>query len=58
MNSYLKPKGKSKWVKIDLIMMPKLFLKQLLLDVSLNKPFSAREVCCSHKLPTRFMTAM
>ena len=42
-NSFLKPDVTSKWAKIDLIMVPTDISKQLLLDLGLNKPFSARE---------------
>jgi len=42
-NSFLRPDVKSKWVKIDLIMVPTAFFKQVLLSLGINKPFSVRE---------------
>lgn len=42
-NSYLKPDVKSKWVKIDLIMVPSAYFTSLLLGLKLNKPFAVRE---------------
>ena len=42
-NSYLNPDVKSKWVKIDLITVPIEYFTQLLSDLGLNKPHSARE---------------
>ena len=41
-NSFLKPVVRSKWAKIDLIMVPTEILK-FLLDLGLNKPFLARK---------------
>ena len=42
-NSYLRPDVKSKWIKMELIMVPVEFFKALLLDLGPNKPFSAWE---------------
>lgn len=42
-NSFVKPDVKSKWVKIDLIMLPIANFEHLLFDLGLTKPFSVRE---------------
>lgn len=42
-NSFLKPDVKSKWIKIDLIMVPIAHFENLLFDLGLSKPFSVRE---------------
>ena len=57
-NSYLKPDVKSKWVKIDLIMVPNAFFKSLLLSMGLTKPFSAREARHPPPLKMELSTAL
>ena len=42
-NSFLKPDVKSKWVKIDLIMVATAYFKQVLLSLGINKQFSVKE---------------
>ena len=42
-NSFLKPDVKSKWVKIDLIMVPTAYFKQVLFTLGTSKPFSVKE---------------
>lgn len=42
-NSFLKPDVKSKWVKIDLIMVPTAYFKQVLFTLGISKPFSVKE---------------
>ena len=42
-NSYLNPALKSRWVKIDLIMVPVAYFQQLLMDLEQGKPFAVRE---------------
>ena len=50
-NSFLKPDVKSKWVKIDLIMVPTPLFQHLLFDLGLHKPYSARRA--RHPLPLK-----
>ena len=42
-NSFLKPDVKSQWVKIDLIMVPTAYFKQVLFTLGISKPFSVKE---------------
>ena len=42
-NSFLRPDVKSKWVKIDLIMVPTAYFQHVLSSLGINKPFSVRE---------------
>ena len=42
-NSFLNPDVKSKWIRIDLVLVPIAHFHYLLFDLGLTKPFSARE---------------